>query len=232
MTPRRRSPQKAYSMMEIAIVIAVIGIILGALWVAATHAWEYTRREQVRETIATTVANARSYFGGQVGVPAVASSVLTNQMIVANVVPSALKRQTDCGGLACADNPWVSSSDVAKFPDGTFEVCYWSLGIAGIANSASTDCSTAPTQYPSAFFGVEFKGLTKQSCVALVETMSGANQPTGLVEINIGGINLQAGGYSIQPVSDTAVETFCITNAGADGTLSAVFVYRATSATP
>ena len=219
-----------YSMVEIAIILGVISSVIGVLWIAASQAWEYTRREQVRETIATTVANARSYFGGQAGVPATWDFTgLTNQLLLANVIPSSLQRPTNCGSNLCADNPWGSFTSGAPDPSGTFRVCNWAISPSSV--STSSTCTSAAAGI-SPFFGISLTSLYRKSCVALVETMSSATEPTGLVDININGTNMVSAPtqHAIQPVTDTDAANFC--NAVADGSASVTFVYRVVAPSP
>jgi type II secretory pathway pseudopilin PulG len=215
--PPRRRKICGYTLTESAIVLGVIGIILGALWGAAATAWKYTQLEQAREVIAATVGNARSYFSGQAGVPSTGYANLTSQLITANVIPNSLKRGALCAGLSCADQPLGGGVADAN---GSFRVCYWSIG--------NPNCTAAPPAGGfSPFFGVVVTQLSVKNCIALVETMSSATEPTGLVEININGTNQLAAGNVIQPISDAVVLAAC--NAAAN---TATFVYRVVSPGP
>lgn len=220
---RCQKTMRGYSLIEIAIALSVVGIVLGALWEAAESAWEYARREQMREIMATTVANTRSYFSGQAGIPNMTYDNLTNLLLTVNVIPGSIKRQAACSSLLCADNLWGSYSGGALDANGTFRVCNWSLGASG--------CGTAPTGI-SPFFGISLTGLRKKYCTALAQTMSSAVEPTGLVEINLNGTNLLASGKPIQPTTDTDVINLCNPASGTEGTSVATFIYRVVAPSP
>jgi prepilin-type N-terminal cleavage/methylation domain-containing protein len=220
--------QRGYSLVEIAIVLAVIGTIIGVLWVAASRAWEYTRRERAREAIAITVANMRSYYGGQAGVPGALQGVpnfvqLDSQLLAANVIPNNLSRGPGAASCTtpnnlCADHPWGSYAGGVIDNAGTFNVCNWTLA------SGSFNCGSPFPNTFSSFFGVQLMGLSRANCFSVVETISSASEPTGLVEVNINGVNLMATGNPIQPVSDLAATNACKTQT--DGNDYVIFVYR------
>ena len=223
---RSRYRNRGYSLMELAIVLAVIGSVIGVLWVAVGQAVSYMHRQKAREAVALTVDAARSYFAGQAGVPATAYAALTSQLIGSNVVPAFLSRGTAlaCSNLnsLCADTPWGALNGGAVDPNGTFRVCNWPTagGAAG--------CATAPAVL-SPFFGVGFTGLSTGDCIALVESVSSPTGPAGLVEINVNGTSLLGGvGATIQPVADTVASTQCARNPS--GSANATFVYRAAMA--
>lgn len=218
---RNNSTARGFSMIEIAIVLAVIGAVLAGLWAAAATVYEYSRREQAREAITTTVANVRGFFSGQIGVSALAYAALTNQLLSENVIPSSLKRPSGCSGNLCADNPWGANAGGSLDTNGTYRVCNWDI-------NNSTDCSyTSGTT--SAFFGIEMTGLQQKTCIGMVQNMSSATMPTGLVEINVNGTNLLKSGYAIQPVADNVTITQCKT--ATDGNGKVTFVYRISAQT-
>lgn len=218
--PPKQRRTDGFSMTELAIVLGVVGIILSGLWAAVATAWEHTRREQVREAMATTIANARNYFAGQAGVSSLGYVALTKNLLAVNVIPNYLQRNGGCSGNACADHPW-GNADL----NGTFRVCNWPLG------ATASDCSAATAVSPaSAFIGISLTGLYTKQCIALVESISSASEPTGLVEISINGYNLLANGKTIQPVSDADVVAQC--SKKTDNTNTAAFVYRIVSPAP
>jgi type II secretory pathway pseudopilin PulG len=200
----------AFSLVELAIVLAVIGIIIGGVLAASAMVWEYEKREQAIEEIGETVANARGFFAGQAGVPNIGYPTLSSNLIAANVIPNSARRTasgtcTNPAGL-CADAPWGPLTSGGITPvgvvdgAGTFRVCNWSLGLFG--------CPAAPAA-PSPFFSINLTGLTQKSCIALVEAISGSRGPSGLVEININSYNVLASGNSIQPVTAGVATTHC-----------------------
>lgn len=223
MANKVRTPKTGgFSLVETAIVLAVIGGILGAVFMIATQAWEHVRRELAVEAIATTVANVRSYYGGQPGLPSKTSAALTDQLLNSNVIPASLNRGTTCAGNACADNPWGSFNNGVRDSAGTFRVCNWSLG--------ASSCPVTPAAN-SPFFGVVLSGLTQKSCIALVEAISGSGGPVGLVEVNISGTNLLASVKTIQPVSPSDAMTFCPLDNSGEGIGIITFIYRVAAPT-
>lgn len=207
--------QNAFTLMETAIVLVVVGIIFTGIWVFAGRAWNTTKLQDAAATIATTVANVRSYYGGQAGVPNLGYQTLTSQLIGANVIPSSVVRSVACSGGSCADNPTTNVGTID--PNGSFRVCNWILG-------TSTSCTVAAPGAVSSFFGVNLTALTRSSCISLVQALSGSSGPSGLTEVNINGTNLFANGKPIQPVTATDATTNC--TSVADGSVNVTFVYR------
>jgi Tfp pilus assembly protein PilE len=221
--PSRKTIQ-GLSLMELAIVIAIIGVMLGGLWVALNQAWESSKRETAKEMIATTVTNMRSFFGAKAGVDEHDKATLTKEMIAAGVIPASLVRATTCtGGVACADNPWGPTSGGGIDTKGTFQVCYWDITLAGAMTTCPT--STVANTY-SATFGIALTGLNIKSCISLVQAITSPGGPPGLVEVNINTVNLMRSGKAIQPVTDTEATNNC--KSQTDGNVVITFIYRVT----
>jgi prepilin-type N-terminal cleavage/methylation domain-containing protein len=228
---------RGYSLVEVAIVLAVIGTIIGALWVAVGQAWDYSKREQAQEAIATTVNNTRAYFTGQAGAPNMGFGPLTSQLAFYNVIPASLLRSTSCTVTTCmTDTPWgpFSGSPSSLDPNGTFRVCNWPMGLP--FTTIPTTCPAAAPGGNSIFFGIALTGLTVKTCIALVETISGPSGPSGLIDVNINGLNMAAAATPIpvRPVPATAATNYCACKAAtgcsppavADGNANVTFVYR------
>ncbi len=222
----RRYRQQAYSLIEIAIVLAIFGVVLGGLWVVAGQAWEYTKREQAREAIALTVSGVRDFYAAQAGVPNLGFPALSAQLLDANAIPHNLKRAAGCAGTSCADNPWGPIDAGTLHYLGTFRVCSWVFGV-------STSCPQVAPGVVSGFFGIELTGLTKKSCIALVQSISSASGPSGLADVAINVTQnpstLVTLSKPIQPVTYTDATTFCTTADDGYGIVS--FVYRLRAAT-
>lgn len=207
-----------FSLTELAIVLAVAGVVLGGVWTVSGRAWEYAKLERSKEAVATTVDNVRSYYAGLAGVPEIASGGvggMTDNLINSSTIPQYLVRNM-AAVPKVADNPW-GGTDLA----GTFQVCSWVWGTAACSGTVAPPTPTSP------FFGVTFTGLTLPHCISLVESVSGPNGPSGLMEVNINGTNIStlAGNHFVHPVSDTDARMNCAAVA-APATSSVIFIYR------
>lgn len=218
----RVSRAGGFSLVETAIVLAVLGAVLGGLWAISAQAWEYVRCERTVEAVNTTVTNIRSYFGGQAGLPDLGVENMSAQLINLGVIPSNLTRSSGqgCAVTPCADTPWGPYAGGVINPWGTFRVCNWKLGMGACFINSGGVGATSP------FFAVVLGGVTKKSCISLVEAISGPKGPDGLVEMNVGSTNLTA----VHPVSDADATTACTLlsngNPQTDGTISVRFAYR------
>lgn len=194
---RRAKPDSEYSrrglsLVEIAIVLGIIGVVVGGVWSMATQGWEQSHREQAVEALDGIVRATRSFYLGQAGVPANATyKQITEDLLKNHAIPGNLSRNPkDCNvGMTCvADTPWGGFEGNKVSADGTLRVCGWELGNADDPCNSGTSYG-ATTQ----FFGVAFFGLNVGSCVALVAKASSTMGPLGLIEVNINGCNLSTG---------------------------------------
>ena len=92
MTYRIRRPNTGFTMIEIAIVLAIVGLILGAIWVAAKAVIDSNRANQAAQDIATITSNLRSTFIAQNSFSATGdqtSALVSEGIIPADLIPPA-----------------------------------------------------------------------------------------------------------------------------------------------
>lgn len=63
--PAFRAKSRGFTLTEIAIVLGIIGIILGAIWAAAAMVYENNRTKQAREQSLAVINNWRSIYGSR-----------------------------------------------------------------------------------------------------------------------------------------------------------------------
>jgi type II secretory pathway pseudopilin PulG len=175
-----------FSLVEFAVVMGIIGLIVGAIWAYSTNAWENTRYEQAMEAVNDIVTNVRGFYIGQQGVPKSGGDALTQTLIGQGTIPSSLLRHGDpctLGTLAlkiCADNPW-GLTDPAGAAKGTLAVCDWTLG-------AQLNCSNPAAAGVAQMFAVELRGLNMARCLQLAQRISIATLPAGYVGMSVNGL--------------------------------------------
>ena len=213
-----RSSQ-GFSLTEVAIVLGVIGMIMGGIWVALSAGTEYYHREQAAEQIGIVVNNVRSLYAARMGTN-LGYRNFTNQMLSKQVLPSYMQQATGCrAGFQCADNPWGSNSNNAG---GTFRVCAWTMGAA----PAMAACPALNLATPTQFFAVELTHLSIGSCIALVGHVSSSSGSSGLINVVINGAALVEAGVSVRPVPTAALNANCTLAANAN---VVDFVYQLTT---
>lgn len=129
-------------MVEIAIVLAIVGLILGAIWVAAASVFSNNRITQATQDIMTMANNMRSTF--EAASTFSSSGDQTANMITAGIVPRDL---IDSTGTA-AKNEWNGAVKIyLSTPDNRhFRISYYGtpasvcFGIASqLANLGTSD---------------------------------------------------------------------------------------------
>lgn len=207
---RRRISARGFTLTEFAIVMGVIGLILGSVWVFVSQSWENARQEQLKTEIAAVVKNVRAYYTGQNGIGNAATPIgtfptLTPKLIGLNIIPNDIVHTSGTctnAGNVCANNPWGASSALG-IAQGTFGVCAYSFG-----------CTSSNQQ----FFSVEVGDMPQGACVNAVMANSGSTAPQGLYDVVINGASMAALG-ALPPTVGNA-KTNC---GGATNTIDFVF---------
>lgn len=171
---------RGFSLTEFAIVLGVMGVVLGALWGVVGIVRENMRRHEATSQVVVIVSKVRDLYMSRIRIatppnaaPANPNSStypdVTDYLIRQNVIPSEMVRDRTAAGLLVADNPWGSVG-----ANGVL-IANGSVAVAGAAD---------PTQS----FLIQLRGLARASCIALADKLSGPNMPLGMesLTINVG----------------------------------------------
>lgn len=129
MNKTREYAQRGFGLVETAIVLAIIGMLVAAIWVGLDRSRRSAMLEIAIEHLVALQHGVRSYYLSQASVP---DGDVTAALITAKVVPGDMKNAAGTG----LDHPWgvggitVSGGPVATYPF-TFTVTY-----AGIPTEA------------------------------------------------------------------------------------------------
>ena len=193
--------QKTYktrgaSLAELAIVLGVVGVILGGIWTAASMVRQSAKVEQSVEAIGQIVEGVRVAYTARPQIGGVMNGINTNGIswVVPNLTavqafPSYLlnTNTTTCIGVTrnYAANAWGGGG--GSDGCGTLRVCDWTYTI-GTVNTNTYKCArasaaTTATQY----FAIEFTSLDNASCINLATKVQLSSPTVGLADVYVNG---------------------------------------------
>ncbi|MDE1901620.1 MAG: prepilin-type N-terminal cleavage/methylation domain-containing protein [Alphaproteobacteria bacterium] len=169
--------ERGFTLTEIAIVLGVVGIIVGGIWAAADNVSETRKENDAVAELQTIAHNMMTLMGGRTIPPPPTDNDITAAMITANVIPS---YYTDQIATAAADNPWDN-------------------GIATVhANRGFIIYRIGPTTFRLSFYNTTYGG-----CIALIlaATACPFGQPECPVDVvpNDGGSGIYGPGTTNLP---------------------------------
>lgn len=226
-------------MTEVAIVLGIIGLILGGIWTAVGYSYRKVYVNQVLTQISTIVANARAYYSGQsvsyatlnaAKLAAGQGALQTNPSVApTGVTPTpptdlcyysaimALSTVnvfpsdmiTNVGGNNVANHPWASASNCGG-KAGTVQV-----GLA--CSAAGAACNTSgPVQLVVRYTAIP----DQETCVTLITQNSTPGPDTGLTKVSVNGNVVGTSAASTLPINTTqALGAAACTAAGAPYTI-------------
>ncbi len=168
----KRRQRRGFSLLEMAIVLGIIGVVLASLWGVISIVHETIKRDEATRQIEMAVQNVRAFYLGKgtVATPAGSGtfSNLTDYLLRQGVLPQDMIRDRAATTLR-ADNSWGSGGPSGSIGDGTFAV-------------DNTDVATSYDR-----FRIELRGLSFSACVALLSRLSGESGPKGLLYVEVNG---------------------------------------------
>ena len=126
--------QRGFTLTEVAIVFGVIGILLGAIWVAASSVSQNQHSTQATKQIMIIVQNIRSLYASQSGFSAseIAAGYITTELVGAGVFPSDMGIIVSAGNSTPL-NPWGGNTNILI--DSSNPATYW-VEYSGVPQSA------------------------------------------------------------------------------------------------
>jgi prepilin-type N-terminal cleavage/methylation domain-containing protein len=116
---RLKQRQAGFTLTEIAIVLGIVGIILGAVWVAAKSVFDANKANQAAQDIITIASNIHATY---LAANSFTGPITMTQWIAAGVVPSDL-----ITSASSASNAWNGAVTITASPSGNnraFRITY------------------------------------------------------------------------------------------------------------
>ncbi len=82
---RKRAAQRGFNLIEAAIVLGVVGLVIGGIWVAAAAVQANLRKADASKGLIQIVQNTRNLYYGQ---SATATADITSQLVSAKALPA------------------------------------------------------------------------------------------------------------------------------------------------
>jgi prepilin-type N-terminal cleavage/methylation domain-containing protein len=168
--------KRGFTLTEIAIVLGIIGLILGAIWVAAAAVYNNLRVSKATTELLSVTQAMRSLYATQTTVAANGTPI-TLDLIRANVFPTDALDTGAPSNAANVNAPW-SNSHILVY--------------------ATQDPNAGSAAGDS--FQVVFSNIPQSGCISLATNSTGAGRDAALVSVSFaGGVNA-----AVMPVAATA----------------------------
>lgn len=126
---RRRAANKGFNLIEAAIVLGIVGLVVGGIWVAATSVYANLRAKKATDELLSIVQSVRALYSTSTSTNLGAAVDMTQQVGQANALPGDVLTTAPnavAAGGANVTNPWGGGLAVTNFnAAGTiFQVTY------------------------------------------------------------------------------------------------------------
>lgn len=200
-----RNEQDGFSLLELAIVLAVAGLIVTAIWIYAGRAYESAKAYNAARQIMELAQNIREHYQSRVTFTDTALDPLQQAVARADLVPTDMKATPNTPPANCTAatpcafvHPWGGALTVN------------SSTVAGVVADGQS------------FFLVQYAALTRSACIAMATQSFGIETDVNMAEILING-NPQ--GVGAAPM-DTDVAAAACNVVGAGNLVGFVFNIR------
>jgi prepilin-type N-terminal cleavage/methylation domain-containing protein len=182
--PRRKNTA-GFTLTELAIVMGIMALLLGAIWLAYNAVYTSNNTRLSVQELQAITHNIRNIYAEQGGVTD--TGTITQALDQLKAFPLDMRQdQSTAAGILF--NPWNQKSN-----NGFGNVAIDADDCAGNANTTGT---------PQPCFGITFFYLPQNACIVLLEQTSEPGQ--GLQQINVNGQEIaNVGGFPVP--EDTAV---------------------------
>ncbi|MDR3425563.1 MAG: hypothetical protein P4M13_10920 [Alphaproteobacteria bacterium] len=213
---QRKHPIRGFTLVEFAIVLGVIGAIMGGIWAMSGSMRNNTKQEKFSEMLTTTVGNIRGHYAGKAYFESHAVATMMPKLTSMNVFPGDAVYQN--GGYSVVDNPFGS---ILGTYNSSFYVCGW-MANPTAAQSKCDTTSPPGTLVATPLFAIESLFSDVASCGNAVVMNSNPATLPGLVAVYVNGN--KDGGTTALPISPAVANLGG--NCGSSGTKVVDFVFR------
>ncbi|HEU0117110.1 MAG TPA: type II secretion system protein [Alphaproteobacteria bacterium] len=185
MTMKSRTAQRGFTLTEIAIVLGIIGLILGAIWVAASAVYNNLRVSKATTELLQTAQAIRALYATATTTGDAAGTDETQNYCKASVFPSDMVTNPCAAVAPFATDPWGGS--------------------VMATSQTVTNAGDA--------FGIEFSTVPQGACISLLTSNTGAGRDAGLWYANATAAAVGAAAFgaaaSTFPITATTAATAC-----------------------
>ena len=158
------SQRQAFTLTELAIVLGIMGTILGAIWVAAS---KVTANQKTQKAVAETIQIVNNYrtLYAQHGVDVADGTEITCLGVNAGFFPPdmlTVNSLTSCAGKTGGPPSGGATSGVGARPSTPWAVSTWTAG------GGSNDVSVEVYGVSNPMIWVRFRGLSQAACESLM----------------------------------------------------------------
>lgn len=151
---RRRAANKGFNLIEAAIVLGIVGLVVGGIWVAATSVYANLRSKRATDELLGIAQSVRALFATST-VTGLGAVDMTAAMAQANVLPTDTMTATPAATLSSnTANPWAGGN----------------IGVASY-NAAGTQ------------FSITFSNVPTAACIDFVMRNTGPSRDSGMLGV-------------------------------------------------
>lgn len=208
---RHKRAKRGFTLTEIAIVLGIVGLILGAIWVAAAAVYNNLRVSKATTELLTIVQNVRALY---------ATSSVVDPTADMTTIPFA---GVAAGAATTYPQANVLPSDTITVTGGTYTVSNPWNGSINVVSGKSTNADDS--------FSVEFDLVPVGACVSLITSNTGPGRDPDIYGYAVAasgalavGVDGTAANAITAPVAAGTATTKC--NAPGGTTLNVAFEFK------